>query len=144
MDTAPDLTNQAPRSPRLQVGGYVVLARAIDKCRADLAGTIGEYHTDCPIDKILLGWKEIEYSAFREQVASGSTDEQIAEWVSANGAVKSPIELQTWNEETENFHPATNPDLKEFFLGECERLELDPATTTLFDYLEKDDALSFS
>ena len=48
---APDLANGAyPRSPRTVLGGYVVAARTLDKCRAVLAGTNGEYHFDCPLD----------------------------------------------------------------------------------------------
>ena len=41
-----DLTKQAPRSPRIRVGGYAILGRTLDKCRALIAGNIGEYHFD--------------------------------------------------------------------------------------------------
>ena len=34
----PDLTKQPPRSPRVRLGGYVVLPRMLDKGRATLAG----------------------------------------------------------------------------------------------------------
>lgn len=50
---APNLTTQAPRSPRGRLGGYAVLPRLLDKARADLAGTIGEYHTNCVMDAAL-------------------------------------------------------------------------------------------
>src|SRR5438034_11155587 len=39
--TGKNLTKEAPRSPRLRVGGYAVLGRTIDKCRALVAGNIG-------------------------------------------------------------------------------------------------------
>src|SRR4029077_20935443 len=45
-----DLTKEPPRSPKTRVGGYVILGRTIDKCRALLWGNIGEYHFDCPLD----------------------------------------------------------------------------------------------
>jgi hypothetical protein len=41
---APDLTKQAPRSPRVRLGGYAILPRMIDKGRAALAGMLGEYN----------------------------------------------------------------------------------------------------
>ena len=49
---APDLRDgkEYPRSPRATLGGYVLAARAVDKCRAVLAGCQGEYHSNCPLD----------------------------------------------------------------------------------------------
>ena len=41
---AKDLTKEYPRSPRETLGGYVILARCIDKCRAFLLGQNGEYN----------------------------------------------------------------------------------------------------
>src|SRR5437870_9726054 len=40
-----------PRSPRTTLAGYVLAARAVDKCRAVLAGWEGEYHSNCPLDQ---------------------------------------------------------------------------------------------
>ena len=50
---APDLRDgkEYPRSPRATLGGYVLAARAVDKCRAVLAGCQGEYHSNCPLDQ---------------------------------------------------------------------------------------------
>jgi len=47
---APNLTQRPPRSPRVRLGGYVVLARILDKGRAELAGTAGEYKYNNPAD----------------------------------------------------------------------------------------------
>ena len=47
----PDLTKQPPRSPRVRLGGYVILPRMLDKGRATLAGKHGEYHYACPLDQ---------------------------------------------------------------------------------------------
>ena len=38
-----DLTCDVPRSPYEKLGGIVFLPRSIDKGRAELAGTLGEY-----------------------------------------------------------------------------------------------------
>jgi hypothetical protein len=39
---AKDLTREPPRSPRVRLGGYVIMARMIDKGRATINGTNGE------------------------------------------------------------------------------------------------------
>ena len=40
---APNLTQRPPRSPRVRLGGYTILPRLLDKARAVIAGTAGEY-----------------------------------------------------------------------------------------------------
>src|ERR1051325_4193125 len=70
-----------PRSPRTTLGGYVLAARAVDKCRAVLVDWQGEYHSNCPLDQRWLKFAEIDYDEFRSVVASGATDEEIAQWV---------------------------------------------------------------
>ena len=41
---ARDLRKTPPRSPREKLGGFVIAARMVDKARADLLGTNGEYN----------------------------------------------------------------------------------------------------
>ena len=79
---ARDLRNgkEFPRSPRETLGGYVLAARALDKCRADLVGWEGEYHSNCPLDQTWLKFAEIDYAAYRLFVATGATDDEVAEW----------------------------------------------------------------
>ena len=50
-----DLTKQAPRSPRVRLGGYVILPRMLDKGRATLAGKNGEYTLRLPARRTVLG-----------------------------------------------------------------------------------------
>src|SRR5437867_3376351 len=50
-----------PRSPRKTLAGYVLAARAVDKCRAVLIGWEGEYHSNCPLDQVWLKFAEIDY-----------------------------------------------------------------------------------
>jgi Domain of unknown function (DUF5069) len=57
MTTAKDLTKEAPRSPRIRIGEYALMARMIDKGRASLNGTAGEYHFACPLDQRLFSYK---------------------------------------------------------------------------------------
>ena len=85
-----------PRSPRETFGGYVLAARAVDKCRAVLAGVEGEYHSNCPLDQLWLKFAEIDYDAFRALVATGATDDEVAKWIGENGK-RSRAEIIAWN-----------------------------------------------
>src|SRR5688572_1326227 len=96
---AHDLRNnkEYPRSPRVTLGGYVLAARAVDKCRAVLAGLEGEYHSNCPLDQIWLKFAEIDYDRFRSFVATGATDDEIGAWVSQHAKKRSRAEIIAWN-----------------------------------------------
>ena len=73
-----------PRSPRATLAGYVLAARAVDKCRAVLADWHGDYHSNCPLDQRWLNFAEIDYGEFRLLVATGATDDEIAAWMSGH------------------------------------------------------------
>lgn len=137
-----DLTKEAPRSPRVRVGGYVILGRTIDKCRALVAGNIGEYHFDCPLDNMLFGFKGVKGVDFKAQIENGASDQQTAEWLDANGEQKTPDEIKRWADETEAYNPYNLPDKRDWFIEQTKPLGLDPAKTTLFDWLEADDKAS--
>jgi hypothetical protein len=51
---AKDLIKDYPRSPRDLLAGYIIGARTLDKCRAFLNNSIGEYHFDCPLDNMFF------------------------------------------------------------------------------------------
>src|SRR5258707_2516672 len=70
-----------PRSPRQTLAGYVLAARAVDKCRAVVVGWQGEYHSNCPLDQRWLKFAEIDYDKFRNTIASGATDDEIVKWI---------------------------------------------------------------
>ncbi len=87
---APDLTQRPPRSPRVRLGGYALLPRALDKCRATLAGQNGEYHYDCPLDQHFFNFTGVNAEALKAEVAKGKGDGELLEWVQANSAI-SPV-----------------------------------------------------
>ena len=144
MSTAKDLTKEAPTSPRVRTGGYVILARMADKGRADIAGTIGEFHFDCPLDNFLFGFKGVKGADVRKELENGATNEEIAAWIDANGSPKTEAEKQQWSDQTEGFLPYNNPEKKDWFVGVCAEAGIDPQTSTLFDYLEADDKLGYA
>ncbi len=79
MATIPDLTKQPPRSPRVRLGGYVILPRMLDKGRSTIAGRNGEYHYACPMDQRLLEFTGIDPEALKKQLAADKGDWAILE-----------------------------------------------------------------
>jgi Domain of unknown function (DUF5069) len=140
--TGKDLTKEAPRSPRIRVGGYAILGRTIDKCRALVAGNVGEYYFDCPLDNMLFGFKGVKGGDFKAQVERGESDQEIVEWLNQNGEPKTPEEIRRWAEEAEASSLYNHPEKREFFSEEARKLGLDPVETTTFEWLEIDDRVS--
>lgn len=115
---AKNLTTDFPRSPRETLAGYVVAARALDKCRAVLAGTNGEYHFDCPLDKTFFEFAGISGDAFKAFVATGADDDAVASWISENSKVKETREIIAWNNKMRYTRPVDMPiELQEFLEG---------------------------
>ena len=94
---AKDLSKGFPRSPRETLAGYVIAARTLDKCRATLAGTPGEYHFDCPLDNFFFSFAEISGDEFKDCVAAGASDEEVAKWIEHKAKQRPRIEIIKWN-----------------------------------------------
>src|SRR5438874_12824210 len=141
--TGKDITREAPRSPRIRIGGYANLGRTIDKCRALVAGNIWEYHFDCPVDNMLFGFKGVKGDAVRQVLASGAGDDEILAWFTKSGTPKTDAEIKAWSAGTEASRPYDNPEQRDWFTDECKKVGLDPKTATLFDYLDADDKQTF-
>jgi hypothetical protein len=96
-DLALDLTQEYPRSPRALFAGYVIAGRVLDKCRALINGTEGEYQYNYGIDQIFFEFTGIDADAFKDFVATGATDAEVVEWIGIKAKVHSPAEIATWN-----------------------------------------------
>ena len=95
---APDLTKTSPRSPRSSLGDYTVLAgRALDKCRAELAGTAGSYHFNCSLDQAFFRFTGIDSEKFKNFVATGASDKDVADWISKESKVQDKSKIATWS-----------------------------------------------
>jgi hypothetical protein len=143
-----DLTREAPHSPRVRFGGFAILGRTVDKCRASLAGRLGEYHYDCPLDNQLFGFKGINGAQFKNAVASASSYEEVVAWLRANGTRKTEQEITAWSDKVEalklkEVSSLQAPDRRKEVIQSCEKLGLDFESATLFEWLDADDEASF-
>jgi len=110
-----DLTREFPRSPRETLAGYVIAGRMLDKCRAVIAGTNGEYHFDCPLDNMFLSFAEIKAEDFKDFVATGAGDEEVADWITRNAKQRPRREIIQWNNDMRDMRISTMPiELQEF------------------------------
>jgi hypothetical protein len=93
---AKDLTKECPRSPHEILGGYVIAARMLDKCRALVNDTNGEYHFDCPLDGFFLNFAGIGSLPFKQFIESGANDEEVAAWITEQSQ-HSEDTIKLWN-----------------------------------------------
>ena len=143
MTTSKNLTKESPRSPRNHLAGYALMARMIDKGRASIEGNVGEYHYACPLDQMLFEFKGVKADEVKKLLGSGATDVEVVTWFNSHGTPKTSEEIQAWSTGVEGYRPYDDPEKKEWFAGECKALGLDPAKSTLADYLEMDDRVTF-
>jgi Domain of unknown function (DUF5069) len=113
---------------RVKMEGYVHLARMIDKCRAVLAGTEGEYIYPCPMDDRLMEFTGITEKEFTATVKANPTDEGVAQWFKKSSKPHPPAELHEWNEMMLKRGPST-PDKQKYF--DKLRDAVDPSRTDL-------------
>ncbi|HYK54322.1 MAG TPA: DUF5069 domain-containing protein [Candidatus Eremiobacteraceae bacterium] len=105
--TAPliDLTNSYPRGPRERIAGVSMLARTIDKARAQLAGTVGEYIYDCPMDRQLFATLGITGDEFLEVVSRSPDDIAVVAWLRGRDSMPEGAKLDAHNAAIENWAP---------------------------------------
>jgi hypothetical protein len=143
MTTSKDLTQESPRSPRDRIAGYALMARMIDKGRASIEGHVGEYHYACPLDQMLFEFKGVKDDEVKKLLGSGATDGEVAAWFNSHGTPRTAEEIQAWSAGVEAYRPYDDPEKKEWFAGECAKLNLKPENSTLVDFLDADDIATF-
>ena len=141
-----DLTQHAPRSPRIRLGGYVILPRMLDKCRADLKGKVGDYEYGCSLDRYFLDFVGVEPAALRAEVAKGKGDGELLGWIQTQARhQRLPHEIEAFSAWHERRVPTT-PEKR------LKMSQLQSSTTagaaredigTWFDLLDLDDHASF-
>jgi len=139
-----DLTQHPPRSPRVRLGGYVILPRMLDKGRATVAGKNGEYHYACPMDQRFLGFVGIDPEALKKELSAGKSDSEVLEWIEKNAKNKrTEMEIKTWSAFAEQRAP-TDMESRGFFNQIQEKAAPKREDiATWFDLLDVDDYVSF-
>lgn len=139
-----DLTKRPPRSTRVRLGGYVILPRMLDKLRATLAGTPGDYHYACPLDQRFLTFAGVDADALKAEAAKGRSDFELLEWIRANSKNK-PTEsaIHAWSSYEESRAPG-NVGGREY-VGELHKgvNEKRDDIASWFDILDADDFASY-
>jgi Domain of unknown function (DUF5069) len=141
---SPDLTQHPPRSPRVRLGGYIVLPRILDKARAHLADKLGQYKWSNPLDQRLFTFLGVTAEEFLEGVRSSKSDTEMLAWVNKHAKpVRQAWEITAWSHWLENLapgdarrHGAFMEDIK---AGCPDREDI----RTLFDRLDMDDYVTF-
>ena len=140
-----DLTQRPPRSFRVHLGNYVVLARMLDKGRATLAGKNGEYQYNSPTDQRLVQFLGFDPDALLKELATGKGDGEMLEWVEAHSKTpRSPWEIEAWSAFMDKRAPDSDAETLAFFaeyLGRLSKTRED--VKTLFEFGELDDYVSF-
>src|SRR5580692_12135261 len=111
-----DLTQRPPRSFRVRLGNYVVLARMLEKGRATLAGKNGEYIYNSPTDQHLVKFLGFDPDALLKELANGKGDGEILEWVQAHSKTpRAPWEIEAWSAFMEKRGPDSDAETLELF-----------------------------
>jgi len=112
---AKDLSKEPPRSPREKLAGYIIAARLLDKCRAHLNGTAGEYNFAHFMDNLFFEFTGINAQAFKAFVATGATDEEVAEWIREHSKQQDRLAVVQWNNQLLDATIKTLPDRFQLF-----------------------------
>ncbi|MGA8476979.1 MAG: DUF5069 domain-containing protein [Chthoniobacterales bacterium] len=140
-----DLTRRPPRSTRVRLGGFVILARMLDKGRATLAKKNGEYNYNSPTDQHLIRFLGFDPEALLQELAAGKGDGEILQWVLTNARTpRLPWEIQTWSAYFDNRGPESDAETLSGFaeyIGQHSKTRED--IKTWFDALDLDDFVSF-
>jgi len=138
----PDLTQHPPRSPRVQLGGYVHLPRLLDKARATIAGKNGEYRYNCALDQHFFNFTGIDQKKLLAEVRKGRSDSQMLAWLRRR-TTRLPSEVASWSLWMRTHAPG-GPDGHGWF---SESIRASAAARDdifgFFDLLDMDDYVSF-
>lgn len=114
LDNAPDLKKEFPRSPAAEIGGYVLLARIVDKCLAVLAETEGEYKYNCGLDQRFFEFTGIDAEELKQYIATGASDEEVGKWCRERDKKNSDDDILVWGYLQRNREPEDPESIAHF------------------------------
>src|SRR3979411_589678 len=141
LNHAPNLRQRPPRSPRVRLGGYVGLARILDKGRAASAATTGEYKYNNPMDYHWFRFTGITPEALKAELATGKGDGEMLTWIQETAPSKrTQWEIHKWSAFFSERGPDSDVETLEFFgsrIAQFNKTRED--VKTWFDLLDVDD-----
>jgi len=143
--SAPDLTQRPPRSPRCRLGGLVVLPRMLDKGRATLAGTNGQFNYNASFDQHIINFLGFDQAALLAELAAGKGDGEILEWLKANAhCQRAPWEIEQWSEYMIRRTPDSDAETLYFFYRRVRSFsKTREDIRTWMDLIDLDDFVTF-
>jgi hypothetical protein len=145
-NATPDLTQRPPRSPRVRLGGYVLLPRILDKGRAALAGKLGAYHyAGKGMDRHFFNFVGLDHEMLKAELAKGGGDGDLLAWVQANAKTpRQPWEIAAWSEYHSRRTPDSDAETITYFADEVKKFSATREDiNTWFDLLDLDDYCTF-
>ena len=135
-----DLTKGPPRSPYEKLGGIVFLPRSIDKVRAHIAGTAGEYKAMTGYSEQLFDFLDLSPQKFHTIVRSNLDDASVLAAIQQYSR-RPTSEITAFNQRAINYPPPEDEagwerhwELLEV-AGQGHRKDI----KTMFDRLDLDD-----
>ena len=86
---ARDLRTQEPRGAHEELAGLAMGKRTLDKCRASLLGHEGDFRFGCPMDQEFFQEAGVSKDEFKDFVATGASDNEVAAWINERAAANS-------------------------------------------------------
>lgn len=135
-----DLTKSYPRSVHEKTLGIVQLARTIDKGKAVVAGTVGEYNYDCPMDKHLFAFLGMDGEKLLSVIKNAKDDAEIENYAKQFVDQKSAAELEAFNQEWIKHAPEPGSGAYDYFMKLRSEIAPDRTdVTTWADLLDLDE-----
>ncbi|MDQ3701786.1 MAG: DUF5069 domain-containing protein [Chloroflexota bacterium] len=105
-----DLSKEYPRSASERFAGVAMAPRTTDKCRAHLAGTLGEYVYNCGLDRKLFEFLGTDKDEFAAAVTAAGTDADVEAFVRQKVTGRPAEEIAAWNRRFFDYEPDLSRD----------------------------------
>lgn len=133
MDHLIDLTLRPPRSPFETLGGVRWLPRMIDRARASVAGTLGDYDYPTFVDQMLFDFFQTDADAFLGEIQKAPDDDALHGWLLAmRGGTATQAEIDAFNDRISSRSPAGDPEREASFRERFAATKSDRSDITTF------------
>jgi Domain of unknown function (DUF5069) len=133
------------RSPRVTLGGYILLPRLIDKIRLHAKGSLPtEYVSNllapapC-LDGQFLAFTGLDPEALRKAILAAKTDAEVLDWVERNAKSHSETEKRQWMEEIDSYRPNVQWAEYRREIYKNVAAKVDPASLSILDLIDMDE-----